>query len=624
LSFLKELKRRNVFRVAIAYGVAAWLLLQITDVLVPILNLSDSAARLVFLLLVIGFVPALIFAWAFEMTPDGIKKESEIERGESITPNTGKKLDRVIIAGLVLIIVGMAAERFWFAGSTEQPTEMVSAVEEAGEAAGPAGLSQQSVAVLPFASMSSGEDDEYFADGLTEEILNSLAALPELLVTARTSSFHFKGQNLPVQQIAETLGVAHIVEGSVRRAGEQVRITAQLIRANDGFHLWSDTYDRTLEDVFAVQEEIAENIARTLDVVLDEDKRNAMRQSGIRDVEAFIAYQKGLEGFGNAHVNVGGITEKLEANNQYFETALASAPSLVSARILLADTAGHHVFDLATGVRGEAWPGEAQEKLDGLRGEYDLAWTSAPMGNQRDILEVERSLFADNWNGLRNKIERAMLPAESCPTTNWTLEAANSFGLTDTAIEKIREKLRCDPYDYITHFHLIHMLIWVGEHDAAFQAGEDALSRGLGFEWVEEAMMYSLLAKGELDDARLMQEETGASFLKFPRKLLTLARAGDIPQAIALAEEFWASETADDWASAHVAAVIGDRDKANELAGRIDSKPGGSLVLSNLTHICSCGAPFDIEATPNFKRNIEEAGFDWPPPKAIDFPAKDW
>ncbi len=131
----------------------------------------------------------------------------------------------------------------------------------------------QSVAVLPFTSMSSGEDDSYFADGLTEEILNSLSRLPELLVTARTSSFHFKDKNLPVPEIAATLGVDHVVEGSVRRSGERVRITAQLIRAEDGFHLWSDTYDRTLEDVFAVQEDIAENIAETLDVVLNEDKR---------------------------------------------------------------------------------------------------------------------------------------------------------------------------------------------------------------------------------------------------------------------------------------------------------------------------------------------------------------
>ncbi len=246
MSFFKELKRRNVFRVGIAYTVATWLLIQVTDIIFPRIGLPDSAVTLVIALLAIGFVPALIFAWAFEMTPDGIKREKDVDRTQSLTPQTGKKLDRVIIAGLALVILGMAIERVWFAGQ-DQPAAAQAAAEaqpaqaetSTGTIAGEDPDHRESVAVLPFTAMSSGEDDGYFADGLTEEILNSLARLPELLVTARTSSFHFKDQNMPVPEIAATLGVMNVVEGSVRRSGERVRITAQLIRAEDGFHLWS-------------------------------------------------------------------------------------------------------------------------------------------------------------------------------------------------------------------------------------------------------------------------------------------------------------------------------------------------------------------------------------------------
>ncbi|MDX2427771.1 MAG: hypothetical protein QNK22_03695, partial [Xanthomonadales bacterium] len=217
MSLFKELQRRNVFRVGIAYTVATWLLIQVTDTVFPRIGLPDSAVTLVIALLVIGFIPALILAWAFEMTPEGIKREKDIDRTQSITPKTGKKLDRVIIIGLALVILGMGIERIWFAGIkgsepfSQETTPQVSEVGDEKRALTPL-INVQSVAVLPFTAMSSGEDDGYFADGLTEEILNSLARLPELLVTARTSSFHFKDKNMPIPEIAATLGVEHVVE----------------------------------------------------------------------------------------------------------------------------------------------------------------------------------------------------------------------------------------------------------------------------------------------------------------------------------------------------------------------------------------------------------------------------
>jgi len=636
LSFFEELKRRNVVRVGIAYGVATWLLIQVTDTVFPRIGLPDSAVTLVIALLFLGFIPALIFAWAFEMTPEGIKREKDVERDESITPATGKRLDRLIIGGLVLIIAGMAVERAWFAGRDETivaPDSAPSAQLEVDPNAEPAladqsqtrdqdVIEQKSVAVLPFTLMSSGEDDGYFADGLTEEILNSLARLPELLVTARTSSFHFKGQNIPVPEIGKTLGVDHIVEGSIRRAGDRVRITAQLVRSDDGFHLWSDTYDRTLEDVFAVQEDIAEHIAEMLGVVLDEDKWALMRKAGIRDVEAFIAYQKGLEAFSQAHLNMSGIVEKLEAVNSYFERALEAAPDLIAARVLKADATAHQLLQLITNVRKAAYPGEGQDVLDALRMEYDLAWESAVPGNQRDILDVERSIFANNWIGLAAKASRALQPGD-CPQSNWMLEVVSAMGMGAQVVDKAREEMRCNPYDAYSQSWLVYALTWNGDPHAALLAAEEAQSRGILYESLEDSVVYALLAMGEVNDPRVRLAGAGYNSA-IPLEILLPAVTGDTEQARQIAEAFWTSPEADDRNSVMVAAVVGDRQRANELAARIDAHPGGPFVLANLTHGCGCGAPFDLDATPNLKARIEEAGFTWPPSSQINYPAKDW
>ena len=270
MSLFGELSRRNVFRVAIAYAVASWVLLQIVDVISPIFELPLWAPKLIFVILAIGLVPALIFAWAFELTPEGIKKESEVDRSGSITPQTGRKLNKVIIGSLVIAVVLLLVDR-QFSDPTNEPQETVAAISD----------TEKSIAVLPFVNMSSDAEQEFFSDGITEEILNSLASEKSLKVAGRTSSFAFKGQNDDLRRIGDALGVNHILEGSVRKAGAQVRITAQLIQVDNGFHLWSETYDRELTDVFAIQDEIANEILKQLrsqllakdDLVVVEAKR---------------------------------------------------------------------------------------------------------------------------------------------------------------------------------------------------------------------------------------------------------------------------------------------------------------------------------------------------------------
>ena len=262
MSLFFELKRRNVFRVALLYLVASWLIIQVADVGISLLGLPLWTGRLVFLLLAIGFPLVMVFSWAYEITPEGLRKEKEVERNESITADTARKLNTAVIILLLLSLGGMVADRL----IPEVATTVETAAIEEPENAGPP---ERSIAVLPFVNMSADQENEYFSDGLSEELLNLLAKIPELQVAARTSAFSFKGaDDISVPEIASKLNVAHVLEGSVRKSGDEIRITAQLIKASDGYHLWSETWDRKLTDVFAIQDEIAAAVVDVLKVTL--------------------------------------------------------------------------------------------------------------------------------------------------------------------------------------------------------------------------------------------------------------------------------------------------------------------------------------------------------------------
>jgi len=265
MSLLTELKRRNVFRVGGAYLVLAWLLLQIGETLAPALHLPEWVNSALAFFLILGFPLALFFAWAFELTPDGLKLEKHVDRQQSITPQTGRKLDRTIIVLLVVALVYFA----WQSLSPPVPHEVVDTV-----------AGQQSIAVLPFTNMSSDEEQEYFSDGLTEELLNLLAKIPELKVTSRTSAFFYKGKDIKIADVGRELNVAHVLEGSVRKSGNKIRITAQLIEVDTDAHLWSETWDRDLDDVFAIQDEIAAKVVSELRVQLLGDLPHAVQTDG--------------------------------------------------------------------------------------------------------------------------------------------------------------------------------------------------------------------------------------------------------------------------------------------------------------------------------------------------------
>ncbi|NGX15822.1 tetratricopeptide repeat protein [Wenzhouxiangella sp. XN24] len=306
MSLFIELKRRNVFRVGAAYVVIGWLLLQVADVLLDNFGAPDWVFKSFAALLILGLPLALFLAWAFELTPEGVKRAEDVVESDSITPHTGKRVDRLIVVGLVAVIAILVAERFWSAGDADQepgitadapaaetePVDVPGAPDAADTPEVPVVPVEKSIAVLPFADFSPGADQGWFADGLAEEILNALARTPDLKVASRTATFAFRDTSQSPAEIGAALKVAHILEGSVRRAADRIRVTAQLIRTSDGYHVWSENFDGSIEDAIAIQEQIAFQIARALKTAMDPDALAEMLAGGTRSVEAWEALLK--------------------------------------------------------------------------------------------------------------------------------------------------------------------------------------------------------------------------------------------------------------------------------------------------------------------------------------------
>lgn len=292
MSLFAELKRRNVFRVGIAYAVTSWLLIQVTDILLESFGAPPWVMQTMFVVLGVGFVITLFFAWAFELTPEGVKREAEVDRSQSIVQHTGQKLNYTIIALLVLALGYFSWDKF-----VVQPRDVAKTTAAENAIETEALEETHSIAVLPFVNMSEDSSNEYFSDGLSEEVLNILAKIKEMRVAGRTSSFAFKGKDDDLRTIGEKLNVQSILEGSVRKdeARNRVRITAQLVNVEDGYHLWSETYDRDLDDIFAIQEEIARKVADALKVTLLGEDEARIAAQAVTDLSAYDLYLRGLE-----------------------------------------------------------------------------------------------------------------------------------------------------------------------------------------------------------------------------------------------------------------------------------------------------------------------------------------
>ena len=453
MSLFNELKRRNVFRVGIAYVVLAWLVMQVADVILNNIVAPAWVFHVLLLFVAVGFPFAVFFAWAFELTPDGLKREHEVDRSLSITPYTGKKLDRMIIVVLVLALGYFAYDKFIYSPSRDAALLEAKARAAAGQEA-TSGF-DRSIAVLPFINMSDDADNEYFSDGLSEELLNLLAKIPELKVASRSSSFQFKGEKIDVKEAAQKLNVAHVLEGSVRKSGKQIRITAQLIKADDGYHLWSETYDRSLDNIFAIQDEISAAVVAALKVEL----LGEVPKAEVVNAEAYTLFLKarylyskwGKENFESA----------IEAFRQalIIEPEYADAWASLSVAYLTQTTSGYRPRD-----EGLALARDAVDRALSYNPGLAAAWAR---------LSLIQSRFEWDWAAAEASLQKAL---DLAPNDYRVLSAAGSLSGTldrlDDALAYYRQILDKEPLELISLYNVAEVLLRQGrldESEAAFR-----------------------------------------------------------------------------------------------------------------------------------------------------------
>ena len=435
MSIFRELKRRNVFKVAAAYVIVGWLIMQAGEVMGPALRLPEWINSALAFFLILGFPLAMFFAWAFELTPDGIKKDKGVEQDQSIANATGGILNRTIVIALVLALAYFSFDKFIL--DPKRDVELLQA-----EAAPPADITDpvdedkapdsKSIAVLPFMNMSSDPEQEYFSDGITEEVLNLLVKTPELRVTSRSSVFSLKGQNLDIPTVAAKLGVAHILEGSVRKAGNRVRITAQLIEAGNDVHLWSETYDRELDDIFAIQDEIAGEVVKALHIQLLGEAPSATSTN----IEAYKLYLRG-----NHFANLG-TRESWESSVTAYQEAIALDATFAPTWEGLSTVLRYQAMHIFTGKQEqatmEASRQAAMRALD-LDDKLAVAWVA---------LSQIQFRYDWNWSGAeastRTALKYGSQNARVLRSATWVLL---SLGETDEALALAQLAVDLDPLD---------------------------------------------------------------------------------------------------------------------------------------------------------------------------------
>jgi len=445
--FFGELKRRNVIRIAGLYLVGAWLVVQLTGTVLPMFEAPDWLPRTIVVLLAIGFVPAMIFSWVFELTPEGLKREQDVAPRESITGQTGRRMDRIIIVVLVLALGYFAFDKFVLTPRREAAL-VASAAPNDSRSVNDA----KSIAVLPFVNMSADESDEYLCDGMTEELVNVLSKVKGLRVPGRSSSFAFKGKNEEAifRKVGEQLHVNSVLEGSVRKAGDKLRVTAQLIKVADGFHLWSDTYDGDMKDILAMQSDVAQRVVQALKVQLGVDEARALIKKPTEDAEAYRLYLLGRYHFGK-FTRVGW-TNAIK----YFEQALQVDPTYALAYCGLADTYGWAGGQILSGK--EAWTRERELALKALALQPDLAEAHLSLG----VAHFSWMNFAESEKELRRAIELNPTLGLAYDQYGWTFMAKGDF---DGAIANSQKALELDPLNPLINTDLGFFLQWARRYD---------------------------------------------------------------------------------------------------------------------------------------------------------------
>jgi adenylate cyclase len=438
-NFLNELQRRNVVKAAITYAVMAWAIIQVCDIVFPAFDVPPATIRYVLYGLIGVFPLWVTFAYIFEWTPEGFKKTEDVSKQDSITLKTGKRFNAFIIGGLVIVILLLVVDRvFDLTGKETSP------------------IPEKSIAVLPFVNMSNDKDQEYFSDGLSEELLNVLAKLPELKVTARTSSFAFKGKNVDLRSIGETLGVAYILVGSVRKSGNILRITAQLIQTSDGTHLWSDTYDRTFDDIFKIQDEISAAVERQLKLSLLNKRTAGARMKP----EAYNLYLEGS--FFDGRFD----RENYEKAIAKYKSALEIDPNAALpwnglSRVYYAQ-AGEGIIPIDEGYRMAREAAENALRLDPslASGYSSLGWIY--MVYNLDFVRAEASF-------------KKALELDSQSALNNMSVLLQTLGRLDESIEIHRKLIGSDPLRAVSYYNLAIALFYRNDLNAAEASVKKAL-----------------------------------------------------------------------------------------------------------------------------------------------------
>jgi serine/threonine-protein kinase len=499
LPVFEQLKQRNVFRVAVLYLVVCWLVLDPVHVVFHMLDVPIWANRLVVMLMAVGFPAVVIFAWVYEITPEGLKPTVEVPHHKSIRKLTGRRLDRAIIAVLAVALAYFIIDKFWISRHVAAPPPMASVAPESAArtsgvppAAAPFAPPPHSIAVLPFVNISGDKEQEYFSDGLSEELLNSLSRINELQVAARTSSFYFKGEHADLATIAHKLNVASVLEGSVRRSGHTIRVTAQLNNAVTGYHLWSQTYDRDLSDVLAMQTEIANAVAGALKVTLLGDVAAKIEVGGTRNPAAFDAYLRGRKAFLAGHGEERGYQAAIAA----YTEAIGLDPNYALAFV------GRSI--------AFSWAGGSAPTLAATREDFDKAQADArravalapDLGQAHLALAVILQTIV-NFTQASEAFERALALA---PGNAEVLRLYGQFavfmGHSDAGVAAARRAVLLDPLARESHYLLGRGLYYAHRYEEAVSAFARVISIDSDFKptYGYRGLAYYLL--GDLQSAR--------------------------------------------------------------------------------------------------------------------------
>ena len=515
-NFFSELKRRNVLRAGAFYAASTWLLVQVATQVFPFFHIAEWVVRWIVIASIIGFPFAMLFSWVYEWTPQGLQRESAIPPNESITRRTGKKLDRWITVILALAVVLLLADKF------------VLHKDGAETAAAPA-VHGKSIAVLPFANLSEDKGNAYFAEGIQEEILTRLAKVADLKVISRTSTQHFKSSPGNLPEIAKQLGVAHILEGSVQKASDQVRVNVQLINALTDAHLWADTYDRKLTDIFAVESEIAKTIAETLQAKLTGSEKSSIAKVPTTNPEAYELYLKGRF-FWNKRT-----AEDLRKAIDYFNPAIAKDPDYALAYAAVAQSW------LILPAYGGGSPRECIPPAEAaISKALELDESSSEAHTARGMILAG---YQFNYPAGKKEYERALqLNPNDATAHHWfATDVLAALGDSEAEIAEMRRARDLDPLSLVINTNL-----------------GAALLRARRFDEAITQMRRTVALDGRFGYARQMLG-------------MALESKGQIPEAIAEYQAAIALDPSPTYLSllGHVYGTIGRKDEATKLLGQI-------------------------------------------------------